>query len=113
MKLSAYLYTCLQVLMVHIKQIVPLSWSSFTLHFLHFSLVFCLQTMHLPRSAGVDSLSDLSVLITTDNSLAIVFLIYTSLILRFDQHQGNVGADLRQIRHFTVEVCSLLSNTHI
>ena len=40
MKLSAYSYRYLQVVMVLIKQTVPLSWSSFTPHFLHFNLVF-------------------------------------------------------------------------
>ena len=75
------------------------------------------QTVYLPWSASVDSLSNLSVLIPIDNSLVIVFLIYASFILRFDQHQGNVGADF-QMRHFTVGVCSLkkspnCSNSHI
>ena len=36
----------------------------------------------------------------------ILLLIYSSLILRFDQHQGNVAADL-QMCHFTVEVTTL------
>ena len=49
----------------------------------------------------------------------ILLLIYPSFILRFDQHQGNVTADL-QMRHFTVEVTTLqvegatsCYNTHI
>ena len=36
----------------------------------------------------------------------ILLLIYPSLNLRFDEHQGNVAADL-QMRHFTVEVTTL------
>lgn len=105
MKLSTYSYTYLQVVMVLIRQTVPLYWSSFTPHFLQLNLVFRQRT-HLPWSAGVDSLSNLSVLITTDNSITIIFLIYASCILRFDQHQSNVRADF-QMRHLTVGVCSL------
>ena len=100
MKLSTYSYTYLQV---------------FRSTFFAFQSTF--QTVHLPWSASVDSLSNMSVLIRIDNSLVIVFLIYASFILRFDQHQGNVGADF-QMRHFTVGVCSLkkspnCSNSHI
>ena len=36
----------------------------------------------------------------------ILLLIYLSLILRFDQHQSNVTADL-QMRDFTAEVTTL------
>ena len=54
------------------KQTAPLSWWRLTPHFLHFNLVFRLQTTHLPWSSGPDSWSDLSILISTDNSLAIV-----------------------------------------
>ena len=104
MKWSTYSYTYLQGVTVLIKQTVPLSWSSFAPHFFAFQSSF--QTMHLPWSAGVDSLSNLSALISIDNSLVIIFLIYASFIIRFDQHQGNVGADF-QMRHFTVGVCSL------
>ena len=42
-------------------------------------------------------------------SLSLIFILlltYPSLMLRFDQHQGNVAADL-QMSHFTVEVATL------
>ena len=48
-----------------------------------------------------------------------LLLIYPSLILRFDLHQGSIAADF-QMRHFTVEVTTLqvegatsCYNTHI
>ena len=48
-----------------------------------------------------------------------LLLIYSSLILRFDQHQASVAANF-QMRHFTVEVTTLqvegatsCYNTHI
>ena len=49
------------------------SWWSFTPHFLDLNLVFHSHKKHLPRCASADSLWNLSLLITTRNSLTIAF----------------------------------------
>ena len=112
MKLSTYVYTFLQAIMVHIK--TNCSFIMVKFHTTFFAFQSC-----VPFAISASNLKcwssfvirffflDFNWQFSCHSSL----LIYPSVIRRFDQHQGNVPSEF-QMRNFTI-IAKLLQHLYL